>query len=92
MKYPIPCDDDETSIEQYEDVVAYTMEGDFYGVRLGSEKLSDINALFIWEYAAELLPDKSLTVKFSSPGSGENKRACTATMCSLYQFDDLAAT
>ena len=34
MKYPIPCDDDETSIEQYEDVVAYTMEGDFFGVRL----------------------------------------------------------
>lgn len=66
MKYPIPCDDDETSIEQYEDVVAHTMNWDFEGVRLGSEQLSDINLDVISEYAKELIPDLILKLGFSS--------------------------
>ncbi len=75
MKYPIPCEDWETPIEDYEDVVAYTLENDFYGVRLGAERLSEIDVLLIHEMADQVFDDKknvqvdlsstSLTIDFS---------------------------
>ncbi len=65
MKYCERDDDDQFGYDRYEDVVAHTGENEFYGLKLGSDKLSDLDMIAIAEVSNDLVSNGSFKIEFS---------------------------
>ncbi|MEP1201007.1 hypothetical protein [Tateyamaria sp.] len=66
MKYSERGDDDQLGYDQYEDVLAYAIQNEFFGLKLGTDRLSELDMTSVGQVASELVENQEFQIDCSS--------------------------
>ncbi len=66
MKYSERREDDQLGYDQYEDVLAYAIQNEFFGLKLGADRLSELDMTSVGEVAGELVENQEFQIDCSS--------------------------